>query len=233
VSQLRLITWNVLHRIHGEKWSKHVVRNFPNESVRIERVAARVAQWLTQGSTVVCLQEVSGDQLAALRESPFISHRYGRVPSWWRFWTRPLRDAAEHLAVGGADLRFVAGLTFADDDGKGLLAAEVGGLRIVSAHLTFGRAGAAQLHTLKELAGLRAVIAGDFNADRQTVAQTLGKGFAVADASEQATRVAGARLRRGYSVDHIAVAGGTVADVEVLDSEGLSDHHPLRATVTC
>jgi endonuclease/exonuclease/phosphatase family metal-dependent hydrolase len=230
MADVRIITWNVLHRIHGEKWSKHVIRHFPDESVRIGRIAQRVAGWLAEGPTVVCLQEVSGDQLAALRAPAVLSHRYARVPKWWRFWSRPLADASEHLAIvtGGATL--AAHKSFDDDDGKGLLAVDAGGVRIVTAHLTFGRAGEAQLGQLGALATERTVLAGDFNADREAVARVLGARFALAQ-QDGTTRAEGAKQRRGHSVDFIAVAGGQLDAVRLFDSEGLSDHHALGATL--
>lgn len=232
---LRVVTWNVLHRIHGEKWSKHVVSKFPDEATRVARITHEVSAWLAAGIDVVCLQEVSGDQLASLRGTggQLFSHRYSRTPRHWRFWARPLADATEQLVTvtASANAKLVATQTFARDDGKGLLAIEVGGVRVVNTHLTFGKLGEAQLQQAAEVAlagGGPALVLGDLNADHGTVERTLAPRFTLAAASVS-TRVEHSH-RGGRIVDHIAAAGAVLESVSVVELEPLSDHLPVMAT---
>ncbi len=233
--ELRLVTWNVLHRIHGDKWSKHVVGRFEREAERIERVTARVARWLDEGAGAICLQEVSGDQLAALRalKASVFSHRYPRVPGSIRLlWSRPLEDRSEHLAtVVAGPAREVEALTYATDTGKGLLVVELeGGVRVLNTHLSFGRDGTPQLKQAAGLLRAPGVLAGDLNAGRDVIAVALAPGVLLANIGAP-TCAPSRRHGPGKAIDHVAVAGGELGAVEVLDSEGLSDHHPVRALV--
>ncbi|MBL8950085.1 MAG: endonuclease/exonuclease/phosphatase family protein [Myxococcaceae bacterium] len=230
---LRLVTWNVLHRIHGDKWSGHIVGRFPDERVRTERVAARVAAWLGEGDgAVVCLQEVSGDLLEALRalKGTVFSHRYPRVPSTLKFWKRPLADTSEHLVtlVAGAG-RVLHATTFANDKGKGLLSVGLdGGVTLVNTHVSFGRDGVPQLQQVSALLRAPAVLAGDLNAGRDVIAAALAPGVALSQVGSP-TCLGSGRHDHGKAIDHVAVAGGELGAVEVLEAEGLSDHHPVRA----
>jgi endonuclease/exonuclease/phosphatase family metal-dependent hydrolase len=236
LQRLRLVTWNVLHRIHGEKWSKYVVEHFPDERARIERVTARVAGWLAEGADAVCLQEVSGDQLASLRDATKAtahSHCYARVPGWLYFWSKPLADPSEHLVtLAPGEGRAAEAVSFVSDAGKGLLAVDLGGVRVVNTHLTFGEPGAAQLRQAAEALrrGGRGVLAGDLNATRDAVAAVLGPQLALSQV-ERPTRVPPRPDEPGKVIDHVACLGGELQSVEVLDAEGLSDHHPVRAVV--
>lgn len=232
---MNLVTWNVLHRIHAEKWSRHVIAQFPSERARIERIAARVAGWLAEGADAVTLQEVSGDQLAALRRlgATVLSHRYPRVPTWLRFWSKPLDDRSEHLVtVLAREGRSVEALTFDSDDGKGLLAVETRELRLVNTHLSFGKHGTAQLRHVGEALrrAPRGVLAGDFNTEREHLAAALGEGIELANVGP--TCAPSRRHGLGRAIDHVAVYGGGLERVEVLGSDGLSDHHPVRASVS-
>ncbi|MBK7860312.1 MAG: endonuclease/exonuclease/phosphatase family protein [Archangiaceae bacterium] len=232
MSVSRVITWNVLHRVHGEKWSKHVTSRYPDEAARIARITDQVRRWLGESIEVVCLQEVSGDQLASLRAAGLTvhSHRYPRVPRHWRFWSRPLTDASEHLAtVTAAEAAVAASQTFARDLGKGLLAVDIGALRVVNTHLTFGALGLAQLKQAANAAGSgRALLMGDLNADQPTVSRLLPR-FALA-VPGVSTRLA-ASHRGGLIVDHIAVRDGSPEAASVIELEPLSDHLPVSATV--
>ena len=80
-----LVTWNVLHGIHGWNWGEPAVRRRLDEPGRAARIAAKAAAFCASPGAVVCLQEVSGDQLARLRDAlpdgvAVFAHRYPRVP---------------------------------------------------------------------------------------------------------------------------------------------------------
>lgn len=236
---LRLVTWNVLHRVHGTNWAEACLAAFPDEAPRVEQIAARVAQWLGSGVDAVCLQEVSGDQLAALRAtvSPaqVFAHRAPRLPRL-RVPGPALRDPAEFLVtlVSGAGASQVEAKAFVSDEGKGTLVVDVGGgRRLINTHVTHGELGRAQVSLLAEFAQAAsgAVLLGDFNAPAQAVGAVLGDGFVFADLSGQGpTRVASDAYPSGKVIDHVIVRGGTLSDAKVLESAGLSDHHPVTAT---
>ncbi|MFD0327665.1 endonuclease/exonuclease/phosphatase family protein [Streptacidiphilus monticola] len=99
-SATAVATWNVLHRVHAENWSSHVLDRWPDEAERIAAVSAWVAR---TSEAVIALQEVSGDQLASLRQALPVSRtvhsfRYPRVPKPRRVPTR-LSCRDEHLVL--------------------------------------------------------------------------------------------------------------------------------------
>lgn len=231
-----LATWNVLHRIHAENWGEAVVDHHVDEAARIEAITARLCGHDEQ---VLALQEVSGDQLASLRaalpSATIVTLRYPRIPRPRRRPTA-LRDPAEYLVtIVRGEATLVLAEASRDDPGKGLLAVDVGGVRVVNTHVTFGDARVAQLARLREVARAAkhtAIVLGDFNADRITVADGLGDDFdvAVADADARPTRP---RIGsdKPSSIDHVAVRGGIIEAHAVLDAGGLSDHNPVVARV--
>jgi len=194
----RVVTWNVLHRIHAVNWSETPVRAFPDERARMDAIAAEVARWIVSGATAVCLQETSGDQLAALRSrlppgARIFDHLYPRVPRLRDGSPSPLIDPSEHLVivVGPAAASTASprtARTFDHDPGKGLLAVELApGWVVVDTHVSFGERGAVQLAELSATATATAttpgvtVVLGDFNAPVDVVTRGLGAAFVVAD----------------------------------------------------
>ncbi|WP_091450003.1 endonuclease/exonuclease/phosphatase family protein [Actinokineospora iranica] len=232
---ITVATWNVLHRVHAENWGEDVVRRWPDESARIAAVTARVAG---VSARVIAMQEVSGDQLAALRRAlpdrTVHTLRYPRVPRP-RQGDCALRDPDEHLVllVDGPSQE-IAAEPFPDDPGKGALAVDVSGTLVVATHLSTDRRGLRQLTRLAGLAapGPTAVLLGDFNTDRATVLSVLGADFTAAEPAPDAlpTRPS-ATESRPQRIDHV-VARGMVADSAVVeDADGLSDHNLVRAAV--
>jgi len=248
---LRVTTWNVLHRVHAVNWDEEPVRTFPDEGARIEGISATVARWLASGAAVVCLQEVSGDQLASLRRAvaaigshvhvDVASHRYPRVPRLRVESTAALDDPSEHLVVvtrsGGLTVH--AARTFDSDPGKGLLAVtipDVGAdpILVIDTHVTFGERREAQLALLAEIARERsgpAIVLGDFNAPVDVVRAALGAPFVTSNLEGQRpTRIATPE-HPPRVIDHVAVCRATLASATVLDGEGLSDHNPVTAEI--
>ena len=237
-----MTTWNVLHRVHAVNWKEVPALAFPDERRRIEGISARVARWLSADSDAICLQEVSGDQLASLRAIAGTSvlvftHTYPRVPRVRGPPPLDLDDPREHLVtlVRGLSARHLESMTFDTDPGKGLLAVELGsGVILINTHVSFGARGGAQLAAISALAQGRegcAIIVGDFNALADEVCSGLGEPFAISDlVGQEPTRVA-AEGHGGRTIDHVVVMGGTVAAASVGDGEGLSDHQPVTATV--
>jgi len=232
-------TWNVLHRVHAENWDSDVLGRWPQESERIAGVTARVAAMTEQ---VVALQEVSGDQLASIRGAlpegrSIHALRYPRVPTPRRIPTR-LADRNEHLVVlldGAGEV--VAAEPFEDAPGKGLLAVRTADLLVVATHVSTGDRRPGQLARLAQvvadLGGGAAVLLGDFNADRGTVAAELGPGFVVAElpAGARPTRPREAGATKSQWIDHVVVRGAGSDGAVVDDVHGLSDHNPVRARV--
>ena len=235
---ITVATWNVLHRVHAENWGEPVVRHWPDETTRIAAVTALVA---ARPEQVIALQEVSGDQLASLREAlpDRTAHtlRYPRFPRLRRGGHR-LRDAAEHLVLlvaGPSRLR--AAVSFPDDPGKGALAVAVPGALVVATHLSTDGRGCGQLRRLAKLADLApgepAVLLGDFNADPAAVAAGVGDAFTVAalpaDAPPTRPGPEGSPFRW---IDHVVVRGARATDTAVVDVAGCSDHNLVRATIS-
>ena len=97
-------TWNVLHRIHAVNWNERPVMLFPDERVRIAGITDFIATRLLPISTAVCLQEVSGDQLASLRrmladQAEIVTHEYPRLPKLRQAGPAPIEDAKEYLVT--------------------------------------------------------------------------------------------------------------------------------------
>jgi endonuclease/exonuclease/phosphatase family metal-dependent hydrolase len=236
-----LVTWNVLHRIHAENWREEVPDRFPDEAARIAVITKRVAAFRAQGDdTVVCLQEVSGDQLASLRaalpQASVCAFEYPRVPSLKSGAASPLTDPTEHLVTLAAHAHVRAAEAFATDPGKGFMCVDVGGLVIVNTHLTFGARRTAQLQRIAALVGDGpSVVCGDCNAPGDAVIEDLGPGFSLVDLGPAALPT---RPRRDATsgkppaIDHIVVRGLRSADGAVVDVGGESDHNLVRAFVT-
>ena len=69
---MKILTWNVLHRVHAERHSEPAIERWPDEQGRVRGITALIARALTvEGFDVALLQEVSGDVLAPFaRSSP-------------------------------------------------------------------------------------------------------------------------------------------------------------------
>lgn len=220
-----MVTWNVLHRIHADNWGEEVAVNWPDEAKRIAAVAQRVGEL---DEDVVAMQEVSGDQLAALRETGRTVHamRYPRMPRP-RVMASPLADNTEYLVIlVNGPSRELGAEAFPDDGGKGALAVDVQGLTVVATHVSWGNKRAGQLRRVAALAPAPAVLLGDFNADAPTVLATLGESFRAAELP------AGVKTRGQQVIDHVIVRGATASEAEVLAADGLSDHSPVRASIS-
>jgi endonuclease/exonuclease/phosphatase family metal-dependent hydrolase len=237
---LRVTTWNVLHRVHAVNWNEAPVSAFPDERARIAGITEMISGWLERDEDmVVCLQEVSGDQLASLRHVlprfDVHAHRYPRLPRV-RAGGAVLDDATEHLViVSRAPSSLVESLTFESDPGKGLLAVRVrDDITVIDTHVSFGDRSAAQLAVVRAMAhraGTPAVITGDFNAPREAVSAGLGEPLSISDLTGQrVTRIA-TDQHDGKTIDHVAVVGGSIDEAKVLDGRLLSDHQPVTARV--
>lgn len=228
---ISVATWNVLHRVHAENWTEDVAARWPDESERITAITALLAD---RTETVIALQEVSGDQLASLRDAlpgrTVHTFRYPRLPTPRR-GRDLLRDRSEHLVllVAGPSTP-VAAESFPDDKGKGALAVDVAGTLVIATHVSGDRRRTGQLARLAELSGPATVLLGDFNTGSDTVTAGLGDGFAVAGfaADSPPTR---AGSSRGF-IDHVVTRGATAGTAVVDDSNGLSDHNIVHATVS-
>ena len=234
-------TWNVLHRIHAENWGDGPLARFPREADRIAAITAHVVEQLAAGRAV-CMQEVSGDQLASVRAAlppaaQLFVLRYPRLPRPRR---RPgggaiLLDPSEHLVTalpGDMTIGGVEATVFSDDLGKGYLAVALGsGGALINTHVSFGdkRTGQlAQLGSVGAGAGAPVVIVGDFNCDRDTACAGLGDGHDLAIPAEPALPT---RPHKSLTIDHIAVRGGRAVACAVVDVDGLSDHNLVTATI--
>lgn len=237
---MRILTWNVLHRVHGEKYDEPAIRAWHAEDERVEGVVSLVVEALRRGeSDVALLQEVSGDVLRELRarlpKHAVLNHQYPRIPDA-RGQTARLRDPSEHLVVvapPGATV--VARRTFDNDPGKGYLGVAVTPtLVVVSTHLGFREKAQPQFALLAAVSGLdkgAVCIGGDFNVERRAVAEALGPTFEIGLLPEGSRRT---RPREdatgGRDIDHLIAHGGRLTDLKVLEHRNLSDHRPVVGT---
>jgi len=232
---LQVLTWNVLHRIHAEKYHEPSIQHWPDEVARVEAQVSYLQALFSQGLTVALLQEVGGDLLKKLKSDcgdPVVFHHsYPRVPRA-RVATQAI-DPSEHLVViapHGAVL--IQGATAPNDPGKGFLAVQVGEWRVVSTHVSFGPRGAKQFAALRDQIQNYAgplVVGGDFNTDRQTVEAALELPALRPAPGSAPTRP---RVGGGSDIDHLLIRtpGVAVPDslpAQVLAHPDLSDHAPV------
>ncbi len=236
------MTWNVLHRVHAENYNEPTVTVWPDESARVNAITALVHKAVTaEACDLVLLQEVSGDVLNELRrrlpqDVKVCSHQVPRHPTFKKPTQTVLTDASEHVVViGPLSLTPIRAQTAADDSGKGLLAVQVTqGVFAISTHVSWGKKGVAQLQALqgllKSLTGT-VVIGGDFNAERSVVSAQLGENLTVTELAADSPRTRSNPDGEGADIDHLVCRGAVWNDVHVVAHHGLSDHHPLIATL--
>ncbi|MFY0565433.1 endonuclease/exonuclease/phosphatase family protein [Archangium lansingense] len=239
---MKVLTWNVLHRVHAENYSEPAIHRWRDEPERVRRVVDLLSKALrVDGFGAALLQEVSGDLLESLRDHlptwAVLDHPYPRVPKQKQPGA-PMRDLSEHLVVvapeGSTVLR---AQTFAGDPGKGVLAVTLpSGLVVASTHVSWGPKGEAQLATLRELihaSSAPVCIGGDFNAEREVLVRALSAEVVVGALSPGSPRTRPAEdATGGADIDHLLVYRAELRDLRVLDHSELSDHRPVAATVT-
>lgn len=230
---VRVVTWNVLHRIHAENWAEGSVAAYPLEATRVEGITAQVVKWLDGDVDVVCLQEVSGDQLESLRSALRVNaftHRHPRLPRLKKPVGTMLQRPAEFLVtLTKLDAVRSQGHEYEDDGGKGALEVELGnGVTILNTHVSVGHARAAQLTKLASLMTPRSVAMGDFNELRDVVHTALGIELACTDLRGQRSTRFGQSANDGKHIDHVLCRGGTISEATVLDTGQLSDHRPVN-----
>lgn len=230
-----IATWNVLHPVHAANWGETPAAGL-DEPARVEAIAARVDELLAF-SVAVCLQEVSGDQLRALKAPHVFSLAYPRVPRP-KHGPLELGDPTEYLVVASALLpgEVIHERVFPSDPGKGFLSVRLrNGLVVVSTHVSFGEKAPAQLGDLaahaRAHAGVPIAIGGDFNAERHAVLRTLGDGFASAELPRgQHTRPRqSGDAGKSQNIDHVIGHMTSPSETGVEDGRGLSDHNPVWA----
>lgn len=240
---VKVLTWNVLHRVHAENYGEPAVHRWPDEAERVRRVVSLVSKALrVDGFGAVLLQEVSGDVLESLRNHlpvwAVLDHPHPRMPRQKRPGGATMRDLSEHLVVvapkGSTVLR---AQTFAEDPGKGVLAVTMpSGWVIASTHVSWGPRSEAQLATLRELLQVSSApvcIGGDFNTEREVLVRAFGEEVTVGTLPPGSPRT---RLVEdgtgGVDIDHVLVCRAELRDLRVLEHSELSDHRPVAATVT-
>ncbi len=246
---MRIATWNVLHRIHAENWRETVPDVFPDEAVRIAAITPRIEALLSESDVVddvvVCLQEVSGDQLASLRTAlpamQVCAFIYPRVPSLKQPGPSPLQHPEEALVTIAARARLVAGAVFPNDPGKGFLAVDVDGVLVINTHLSAGDGRTIQLQHIKahvdHSVESAVVVCGDCNTSSAKVLAGLDGGFHLVDLGPDAlpTRprpdLPDRSSDKPAAIDHIVVRGLVATNGGVIDVDGTSDHNLVRATV--
>jgi endonuclease/exonuclease/phosphatase (EEP) superfamily protein YafD len=237
---VKLLTWNVLHRVHAETYADPAISPWPDESKRVEGVVRFIARALNdEGFSVVLLQEVSGDLLAALREAlpkwDVFDHCYPRLPR--QKTPSTLKDPREHLVViappGSA---LVRAHTFESDHGKGFVMVRLpGGFVVASVHLTWGGKALTQLTVIAQVladAQTPLVMGGDFNAGRGVVEEAAGPSVMISSLPDGPLRTRpDADGTGGSDIDHLLARHAKLSGARVLECDGLSDHRPVAATL--
>ena len=223
---MRVLTWNVLHRVHAETHGEPAVERWADEPSRTRAIV----QTLKRASAdVVLLQEVSGDVLTALRSSfPHVtSHLLPRMPRP-KQPTTAVTDASEHLVViAGPGPTVWRAQTASNDPGKGLLAVQQNGVLLVSTHVSWGEKREPQLEALARVVREHVgplVIGGDFNVEASVVCAALGLQNVPLAPGSAKTRVG---REGGGDIDHLFVRGLRGAMAQVLEHDVLSDHAPV------
>lgn len=235
-ARVRVATWNVLHRIHAENWAEGSVAAYPDEASRVEGITQEIASWLDAGVDVVCLQEVSGDQLESLRGAlrlHVFHHRHPRLPRLKKPVGTKLARPAEYLVtLSRHEGTRVAGHEYEEDGGKGALEVQLaGGVTVINTHVSFGHKRVAQLAKLSSLLTTRSLVMGDFNERRDVVHGALGASLSCTDLSGQLPTRFGQSGSDGQHIDHVLCRGGVIREATVLDIGALSDHRPVKARV--
>ena len=248
---MRIATWNVLHRIHAENWRETVPDVFPDEAVRIAAITARIEALLADDDVVVCLQEVSGDQLASLRTAlpamQVCAFIYPRVPRLKHGGPSTLPQPEEALVTIASRARLVAGAAFPNDPGKGFVVVDVDGVLIVNTHLSAGDRRTVQLqhirahvdHSASHGADQRSavVVCGDCNTSSAKVLAALDVGFELVNLGLDAlpTRprpdLPDRSSDKPAAIDHIIVRGLVATNGGLIDVDGTSDHNLVWPTV--
>jgi len=244
MGSLAVVTWNVLHRIHAVNWNEPAIEAHPVEEARIAAISARLAKGFAPAPAMICLQEVSGDQLASLRRTQagqIFATSYPRMPRYRGAEAAPaLRDPTEHLVTivaGDVRARVSHEAVFPTDHGKGFHVVELDGFVVINTHVSYGDKHEAQCRQLAEHARIHAprcvVVLGDFNADRETCVTHLGPDFTVAVLREPAlaTRPRTEPSSKSQTIDHVIVSNGRIVEAEVVSGDGLSDHNPVVARI--
>lgn len=228
---MRVLTWNVLHRVHAETHGEPAVERWPDEPSRTRSIVETLKR---VGADVVLLQEVSGDVLAAMRNgfSHVSSHLSPRMPRP-KHPTTTVTDPSEHLVIiSNTAFTVWRAQTATNDPGKGLLAVEQGGVLFVSTHVSWGEKRASQLEALARVVGEHVgplVIGGDFNVEASVVCEALGLQNVPLAPGSAKTRVG---RDGGGDIDHLFVRGLTAATAQVLEHDVLSDHAPVLLELT-
>lgn len=229
---MRLITWNVLHRIHAENWDEAaVLAAFPDEAVRLDAILRRIEAWMSASpDTCVALQEVSGDLLARLRARfPEAVHafQYEELPRLRTPGPDPLMDPSQHLVTLWTGATTLGGEDFSDGGGYGFLVVQRGALRVVNTHVRFGPPGGPQVARLREVAGPGStVVCGDFNRGEASALEDLGPGYEAASAHRSVD------FERREGIDHVFVRNLSGVPLLLAAAGAESDHPPVAARLT-
>lgn len=236
---MKILSWNVLHRVHAETHTEKAIERWPEEAQRVRAVADWLVSALTTGGfDVALLQEVSGDLLAALRAQlpgkSVLGHLYPRVP---KRSSESLSDPREYLVViAPAGAKVVRTHTFENDPGKGFLMVQLAaGPEVMSTHLSWGPKAIPQLLMLRQVlrdAPGAICLGGDFNADRDAISRATDDDAMISLFPEGSPRTRPQDTDSGGAdIDHLLCRGARLSEAHVLDSGGLSDHRPVAATV--
>lgn len=188
MAPMRLVTWNLLHPIHGQNYDEFPMRaanyNEPNRIDNITQYLRVIIESRRDEVLLVALQEVSLQQLIAVDT---LTASFGGTAHSFRldretslkmdkarrgFGLPNIGPEFEMVLAFGANVSGSSGASFGNDSGKGYCVVDVPdqSLAFVSAHISYGPNRDMQIQQLLDVMSERRrrhqatfIVAGDFN----------------------------------------------------------------------
>eukprot|EP00996_Jenningsia_fusiforme_P002330 NODE_3161_length_1034_cov_46.881218_g2905_i0.p1 GENE.NODE_3161_length_1034_cov_46.881218_g2905_i0~~NODE_3161_length_1034_cov_46.881218_g2905_i0.p1 ORF type:complete len:277 (+),score=44.85 NODE_3161_length_1034_cov_46.881218_g2905_i0:57-887(+) len=243
-----IASWDVTHRLRAlsnPSGNLNLLKRYESESLRVSGVSQFVSSLLEKDSRVICLQEVSGEQLDDLRKS--LGSRVSIFDFNLSASEASSRDRAEYL-VTLTDLpsaQPAAAFSFPGHPRKGVLAVKVkSNLIVCNVLCNSNEANKKQIREtlmrslvvpfLASSKQNQAVAAGYFGCSLETVFLAVGEMTYCTGEDLSSYYLEGKRSSHHSQENHdhiIGLGGAQISDSVMFPNENLSSHQPLQVTV--